>query len=413
MLNRITLIVFITTLLANNADAQLISQWDKAQQIQLNTITTAVPFLMISPDSRSGAIGDAGVALSPDANLTHWNPAKLGFVQKDIEVSVSYAPWLRALVNDMSLSYLSGYKKLNDRQAIGGSLRYFTLGNITFTDDFGQKIRDFKPAEFALDMSFGQKLSKNFSAGIAGRFVNSNLTGGTNVQGAQSRPGRTAAVDVSFFYSNDQLRVAGKKARLNFGLNVSNIGAKMRYTNSARRDFIPTNLRLGSAFTLNLDEYNQITATLDANKLLVPTPPIYANGTDEILSGMNPNVGVAQGIIQSFHDAPGQLEPGTNKVVAGSKLREELHEINLCGGFEYWYAQQFAVRTGYFHENLTKGNRQYITVGAGVRYQVITIDMSYLVSTTQQNPLANTLRFTIRFAVGGKAADEPKGEDAE
>ncbi|MEY2764261.1 MAG: hypothetical protein RLZZ205_685 [Bacteroidota bacterium] len=392
--------VLLAAWTGQKATAQLINQSDKAQQIQLNTITTAVPFLLIAPDSRSGALGDAGVALSPDANSVHWNMSKLAFGDKSMEFSVSYSPWLRALVNDMSLSYISGYKKLDKNRAIGGSLRYFSLGSITFTGEDAQTIREFTPSEFALDLGLSQKLSKNFSVGFAGRFVNSNLTGGINVQGAESKPGRTGAVDLSAFYTKPDARLFGKKLGINAGINITNIGAKMRYTNTANRDFIPTNLRLGTAITGYMDEFNKITFTLDFNKLLVPTPPIY--DTDgNIISGMDRNVGVAQGMIQSFTDAPGQLDENS-QVVKGSVGREELREINWGGGFEYNYAEQFAVRAGYFFEDLTKGNRQFITVGAGLKYQVLTIDMSYLISTTQQNPLANTLRFSLRFTIGDK-----------
>lgn len=374
----------------------------------LNTITTAVPFLQISPDSRSGAMGEAGVALSPDANSTFWNPAKLAFVEDDLELSLSYSPWLRQLVNDMSLAYLSGYKRISKRQTVGGSLRYFTLGNITFTDEVGTVIRDFKPNEFALDMSFGQQFSEKLSGGIAARFVNSNLTGGTNVLGAESKPGRAVAVDISVFYTNPKLKIGGKDTRLNLGADISNIGNKMRYTNSDQRDFIPTNLKLGTAVTVTLDQYQEITMALDFNKLLVPTPPRYAATGDSILLGMDPDVGTATGMIQSFYDAPGNVDNEGNPI-AGSAFKEELREINIGGGFEYWYDKQFAFRTGYFYENYTKGNRQFITLGAGLKYQVINIDMSYLISTTQQNPLANTLRFTLRFAVGaggGRSEDE-------
>jgi hypothetical protein len=396
-------------LLATVTTQAQLTQIDRAQQVQLNTITTAVPFLGIAPDSRSGALGDAGVALSPDANLTHWNPAKLSFVDNDLEVSMSYSPWLRALVPDMSLGYLSGYKKINKRQSVGGSLRYFTLGNITFTDINGSTTREFKPAEFAVDMSFGQRLSENLGGGIAARYVNSNLTGGSNVEGASSKAGQAVAVDVSVFYSNDKIKLAGKKARINWGAAVTNIGNKMRYTNTARRDFIPTNLRLGYALTMNMDEHNSLTLTTDFNKLLVPTPPKYKNNSDTIVSGMDPNVGTAQGIVQSFYDAPGQIDQVTGEVIAGSKFKEELREINIGGGLEYWYDNQFAVRTGYFYENITKGNRQFITLGAGLKYDVLTIDISYLISTTQQNPLANTLRFSLRFGINKKDRKSEEG----
>jgi len=396
-------------LCAKEGRTQLISQSDKAQQIQLNTITTAVPFLLIAPDSRSGALGDAGVALSPDANSIHWNLSKLAFSDKPMEFSLSYSPWLRSLVNDMSLSYLSGYKKLNKNTAVGGSLRYFSLGSITFTDEYGTTLREFTPKEFALDYGISQRLNKYFGVGFTGRFVNSNLTGSTNIQGAESKPGRTGAVDLSGSFINNDLRIKGKKVGVAAGVNISNIGAKMRYTNTANRDFIPMNLKLGGAFTTFMDEYNKLTFTLDLNKLLVPTPPIYDSTGTEILSGMERNVGVAAGMIQSFYDAPGQIDQNGN-VVSGSIGREEMREVNISTGLEYWYAEQFAVRAGYFFEDLSKGNRQFITVGAGLKYQVLTIDMSYLVSTTQQNPLANTLRFSLRFAIGDKSESQEAPE---
>ena len=394
------------TLMCNSLLAQLSNTTPTRGIEQLNTITTAVPFLQITPDSRSGALGDAGVALSPDANATFWNAAKLAFVEEDVELSLSYSPWLRALVNDMSLAYLSGYKKLSKNQAMGASLRYFTLGNITFTDEVGTQIREFKPNEFTLDVSFGQKFSESFSGGIAIRYIYSNLTGGTNVSGADTKPGMGVATDVSVFYTKGRMSVGGKDARLNIGANVNNIGNKMRYTNSDKRDFIPTNLKLGTAFTVNLDKYNQITALVDFNKLLVPTPPRYNAASDSILAGKDPNVGVATGIVQSFYDAPGDVS-NEGTIIEGTVLKEELREINIGGGLEYWYDQQFAFRTGYFYEHYTKGNRQFITLGAGLKYQVLTIDLSYLISTTQQNPLANTLRFSLRFALGSnKKSDE-------
>jgi len=383
------------------SNAQLNNQGTRAQQVQLNTITTAVPFLLIAPDSRSGGIGDAGVALSADANSIHWNPAKMAFAENEFELSMSYSPWLRKLVNDMNLAYLSGYKKLNKNQAIGGALRFFSLGEITFTDETGTALRNFKPAEYSLDIAFSQRLSERFSGGIAARFVNSNLTGGVQALGADTRPGRSAAVDVSMFYTNDDLELGDKDATLNFGLNISNIGTKMSYTETAERDFLPANLRIGTALTLDLDEYNKITFTVDANKLLVPSPPVYSQEDgSQIVSGYDPNVGVATAIVQSFYDAPGIVtfdENNNPSVEAGTVLREELREINLGGGLEYLYDNQFAFRTGYFYEHYTKGNRQFITLGAGLKYTTFALDLSYLISTTQQNPLANTLRFTLRL----------------
>lgn len=386
-----------------------------SQQVQLNTITTAVPFLMIGPDSRSGALGDAGVALSPDANSLHWNPAKMAFSENEVEFSLSYAPWLRALVDDMNLAYLSGVKRLNKRQAWGAALRYFSLGNITFTDETGTTIRDFQPAEFSLDVGYSQKLSDKFSGGIAGRFINSNLTGGTNVLGANSKPGRSVAVDVSAFYSNPRTKFAGRDAAFNWGLNISNIGAKMSYSESADRDFIPTNLKLGSALTMKLDEYNSLTFTADANKLLVPTTPIYDQESGvNIVSGYEPNVGVATAMMQSFYDAPGIVnfnQDGTYTVEEGSILREEIREWNIGGGIEYLYNDVFAFRTGFFNEHYSKGARQFITLGAGIKYTVFTVDLSYLISTRQQNPLANTLRFTLRLQFSDLVNSSGDSED--
>jgi hypothetical protein len=378
---------------------------------QINTITTAVPFLMISPDSRAGGMGDGGVAVSADANAIHWNPSKLAFAEHDGEFTMSYSPWLRNLVPDMSLAYLAGYKRLsNKKSAIGGSLRYFNLGSILFTDQNGSTIRDFKPAEFAVDLVFAQQFSENFSGGVAIRYINSNLTGGISVQGANTKAGQSVAADVSMFYTKPDMQVGDKDATFSFGLNISNIGAKMSYSETAAQNFIPINLRLGPAFTLDLDKYNKLTFAFDVNKLLVPTPPVYqldengalildpATGEYVIASGKNPNVGVATGMIQSFSDAPGNVSYDGNIIIEdGSQLREELREINIGGGLEYWYAEQFAFRTGYFWEHYTKGNRKYVTLGAGVRYNVFSLDLSFLIANTARSPLANTLRFTLGF----------------
>ena len=413
MLRKTLALSVIGLALLGDANAQLSSNTAANQTLQLNTITTAVPFLMIAPDSRSGGMGDAGVAISADANSIHWNPAKMSFAEDEFEVSLSYSPWLRALVDDMNLAYLSGYKRLNKKQAFGAALRFFSLGVITFTDDQGTPIRDFKPNEYSLDFAFSQKLSDRFSGGVAARYIHSNLTGGTSIGGANSRPGRSAAVDLSFYYENPKVKIGKKDAIWAMGVNISNIGAKMSYTETANRDFLPTNLKLGSAMTFLLDDYNKFTLTLDLNKLLVPTPPVYlkdedgqfvvdpATGDFVVASGRNPDVGVASAIFGSFNDAPGDVtifEDGTVEVAPGSVLREELREINISGGFEYWYDNQFSFRGGYFYEHPTKGNRQFITLGAGIRYNVFGIDLSYLISTTQQNPLANTLRFTLKLS---------------
>jgi hypothetical protein len=391
---------------------------------QLNTITTAVPFLLISPDSRAGGMGDAGVAVSPDANAIHWNPSKLAFAPNDGEFSMSYSPWLRNLVPDMSLAYLAGYKRLaNKRSTIGGSLRYFNLGSILFTDIAGNTIRDFKPSEFAVDLAFAQQFGENFAGGVAIRYVNSNLTGGISVQGANSKAGQSVAADVSFYYFRPDIQMSGdKEGTFAFGLNISNVGAKMSYTETAAQDFIPINLRLGPSYKLDLDRYNSITFNMDVNKLLVPTPPVYlldennavvmdpVTNRPAVASGRDPNVGVAAGMIGSFTDAPGNVsydDNGNIVVEDGSRFREEMREFNLAGGFEYWYAEQFAFRTGYFWEHYTKGNRKYFTLGAGVRYSMFSLDLSYLIANAQRSPLANTLRFTLGFRFEGGKAKKP------
>lgn len=416
MLRRVVLTGVVLLAIGLTANAQLSPQAQRAQDVQLNTITTAVPFLMIAPDSRSGGMGDVGVAISPDANSIHWNASKLAFAEKELEVSLSYSPWLRKLVGDMSLAYLSGYRRLNKMQTIGVALRYFSLGNITFTDNNGNTLRDFKPAEYSVDVAFAQKLSEKFSGGITARYINSNLTGSTNVGGADSKPGRSVAVDISMYYVSDKLDMGGKDATLSFGTNISNIGAKMSYTNTQQRDFLPANLRLGSSLKLDMDEFNSLTFSLDANKLLVPTPPIY-DPEDEnvILAGKDPDVGVATAVVQSFYDAPGNIEVdsyGNVLVEKGSVFKEEMREISIASGVEYWYDNQFAVRFGYFYEHYTKGNRQFLTLGAGLKFNVFAMDVSYLISTTQNNPLADTLRFTLRleFAELNKASSDDEEE---
>ena len=354
----------------------------------LNTITTAVPFLLISPDSKAGAMGDVGVATTPDANSIHWNPAKLAFVEDDMGFSMSYVPWLRALVPDINLSYLAGYRKLNDNEAIGLELRYFSLGDITFTDILGTTIGQYKPSEFALGTSYSRKLSDNFSLAISGRYIYSNLTGGQSAGGIPTVAGQSIAADISGYYTKP-IRLGGRDVDLAIGGNISNIGSKISYTETSVQDFIPINLRLGTAIGTEFDDYNKMSFAFDINKLLVPTPPIYEDG--EIVVGEEPDVSVVSGIFQSFGDAPGGFG-------------EEMREINYSIGTEYWYANQFAIRAGYFFEHDTKGGRKFFTFGSGVKYNVFALDFSYLINASRSingnNPLANTMRFTLVFDFG-------------
>ena len=366
----------------------------------LNTITTAVPFLLISPDSKSGAMGDVGVATTPDAASMHWNPAKLSFTKDDIGIAVSIVPWLRELVPDINLQYIGGYFKLNDNEAIGYELRYFSLGDITFTDGTGAVIGQYKPNEMAVGTAYSRKLSRDFAIAISARYIYSNLTGGQTAGGTETIAGQSLAADVSTYYTKP-ITIADKKSDISFGMNISNIGKKISYTETITRDFIPINLRIGTDISTEIDEYNKMSFAIDFNKLLVPSPPIY--DTDgNLIAGKDPEVSVVSGMFQSFGDAPGQIDENGDPV-PGSIFKEEMREINVSAGFEYWYANQFALRAGYFHEHDTKGGRKYLTFGSGVKYNVFALDFSYLISTSNiggTNPLANTMRFTLVFDLG-------------
>jgi len=366
----------------------------------LNTITTAVPLLLISPDARAGAMGDAGVATTPDANSIHWNPSKLAFIDDDMGFSVSYTPWLRALVPDINLAYISGYKKIDKDQAIGATLLYFSLGNIVFTNANGDPNGEFNPNEFAFDIAYTRKLGSNFSGGLALRYIFSNLTGGYYIESAgQSKPGQSVAADISIYYQKE-VGLGEKDGLFAYGMNISNIGSKIAYTETADKDFIPINLRTGMSLTIDIDDYNSIAFVGDVNKLLVPTPPVYAEdstGNRVIVAGKDPERSVPSGIFGSFADAPGILDESGNRSV----FKEEMREFTYSVGMEYWYDKQFAIRAGYFHEHETKGNRKYFTLGAGLKYNVFGLDFAYLLPTQARHPLENTLRFSLVFDFEG------------
>jgi hypothetical protein len=379
------------------------------EQLQLNTITTSMPFLSITPESRGGAMGEAGTALSANSTSIFWNTAMLNFADDDAEISVSYTPWLRKLTNDIHLSYLSGYKRLGTKQAIAASLRYFSLGEITFTDANAQFIREDKPNEFELALGYAFRLAEKHSIGINGKFAYSNLTGGLVVAGAQTKAGIAGIADISYAYRNDDFKWFEKRGVYSLGVTLNNIGNKIAYSETSRRDFLPMNLKIGNAVTLEIDKYNKFTYSLDLQKLLVPTPGLYDNG--QLISGKSSDVGVIAGLVQSFYDAPGvvsvddngdyiQNADGTYAVVQGTRLKEELTEINIATGFEYWYANSFALRGGFFYENRNKGDRKYFTAGIALQYNLFGVDISYLAALKRDNPLANTLRFTLRFKLG-------------
>ena len=364
----------------------LISLTSRLNSQELNAIQTVVPFLTIAPDSRAGAMGDVGAATTPDIYSQHWNPAKFAFIDGRAGVGISYSPWLRNLVPDINIAYLTGYYRIDEKQVASGSLLYSSLGDVHFTDDFGNLERTFKPNELAFDLGYSRIFAEHFSGGIAFRFIYSNLTGGSYSGGDATKAGTSFAADISGYYNNT-VSMFGKDGEVGLGVNFSNIGSKMSYSDDQASDFIPMNLRLGGSGTVELDEFNKLTLAVDFNKLLVPTPPKYSSSNpDSIIAGKDPNVSVPVAIFQSFYDAPGGFS-------------EELREWTASIGLEYWYSNQFALRAGYFHENESKGNRKYFTAGAGFKLRGFTIDFSYLMPTVSNHPLARTLRFSLAFDI--------------
>ena len=349
-----------------------------------NAVNTGVPFLMITPDARAGALGDAGTALSPDANAMHHNASRLAFVENDMELSATYTPWLRGIVKDVYMAYLSGYKKLENGQAVGLALRYFSLGDVQFTDENGESLGTGRPNEFEVNLGYTRKLGERFSASVSAKFIYSNLAAGQNLGGQEITSATSVATDLGLTYKLP----LNKDEDLQLGLALTNLGAKVSYTESIYKDFLPANFSLGGAYNVDFDEYNSITLIAEVNKLMAPTP-IHPESDDYDTNGNNvPDYreqSVVEGILNSWSDAPGGFE-------------EELREFNFSFGAEYWYDQQFAVRAGYFTEHRLKGNRKYLTLGLGVKYNVFGLNFSYLVPTNgQRNPLDNTLRFSLIF----------------
>jgi hypothetical protein len=364
---------------------------------QTHTTTTAVPILMLSPDARGAALGDAGVATSPDANGAFYNPGKLGFVDYKYAVSPSYSPWLRQITDDMSLSYLSGYGKVGERGAIAASLMYFSLGQIDYRDGSNLPNGTFNPKEYAFTVSYGQKLGENFGLGISARYVRSNLVG--NTPGNDAQAGNSFAADLGVYYSKDATIGTGVY-NLAFGAALTNLGNKMVYTDPTNASFLPTQLRLGTALTREIDTYNKITLVFDATKLLVPSPyyedPYNNQDATQVnrvtqINKERQQQAIVSGIFSSFHDAPGGF-------------KGELQEIDLHTGLEYWYNNTIAARVGYFYENPHTGDRQYLSFGLGAKLSVFGVDGTYLVPNSQANPVANTIRVSLHFNLN-KLAD--------
>ncbi len=359
----------------------------KAQE-EYNVIPTAVPALMIAPDARSAGMGDLGVSTSPDVYSMHWNPAKYAFIEDDFSLGLAYTPWLRKLVPDMNIAYLAVSKRVSSKSTVAGSLLYFNLGDINFRGDDNQDLGTYRPNEFAIDLCYSRKLGDYLSAAVAARYIRSDLTQGV---GNYQKAAWSVAADVGVYYQRP-VYMGSVDGEFSWGVAITNMGSKMNYSKAnTKSDFIPTNLRLGPSLKINIDEFNSIAFSVDVNKLLVPTPPIYGTNGVDILKGKNPDVSMIQGMIQSFYDAPGGFS-------------EEMKEFTLSVGAEYWYNKVFAVRAGFFHEAKMKGNRRYLTFGAGLRYNVFALDVSYLVpvnnnATSGVNPLEGTLRFNLTFNI--------------
>ena len=354
-----------------------------AQSNKINVVTSAVPFLRITPDARSGGMGDAGIATSPDANSSFSNLAKTPFNTSKSGVAINYVPWLRDLaVNDVYLASLAGFYKIDEEQAISASLRYFSLGSIQFTDANGNDLQTYRPREFAFDAGYSRKLSAKNSIGIGVRYINSNLAKGqVGSSGPTYKAGSTVAGDLHFYHHGAKENGEG----FNWGATLSNLGGKISYTNDAtQKDFIPANLGIGGAYTKVFDEDNKITFALDLHKLLVPTPPSIG---DSAGIAKYRSKGVVSSWVSSFGDASGGIS-------------EEIQEVNAALGIEYWYNNQFAFRAGYFYENPSKGNRKFFSVGAGLKYNVFGLNFAYLFpsgSGSTRNPLSNTYRFGLVF----------------
>lgn len=388
-------ILFILFFILNTGQSQY---WDANKHCVINastgecipnTILTALPFLRINPDARSGALGDAGLAISPDPNAMHYNAARLAFAENNFAVSATFSPWLRNLgIDDIYLLYLSSYLKIDQYQTAGLAVRYFSLGKIEFRDENGNDLGTGEPNEFEFVGAYSRKLSEKLSASLSAKFVYSNLASGRTVGANTITPAKSFAADVGVYYKT-KMGASGRRNYLSLGASVTNIGSKVTYVKGLVKDAIPTNLGIGANYEMNFDDFNSINLILDINKFLVPTPIPPGNSEYDI----SPKDSIADyrqkplfsGIFGSFSDAPGGA-------------REELQELMYSLGIEYWYDKQFAVRAGYFHENSLKGNRQYLTLGCGFKYNVFGMNLSYLVPTNNtRSPLANTIRFSLLF----------------
>jgi len=362
---------------------------------QLNSIPTSVPFLTIAPDGRSSGMGDGGAATIPDVNSQHWNVGKYSFVEGKAAISLNYIPWITNLIPDINHFYLSGFYKIDGKNTLSSSFRYFSLGSTTFSSVIMPGTH-YNPREFALDAGYSRRFTNNFSAGVVLRYIHSDLSDGTTGPGGQIiNVGEAVAGDLGLYYQKE-IQLQEKAAQWALGLHISNIGTPISYMETDEGTPIPTNLRLGGRFSYEFNEHNSLSIHSDLNKLLVPTPALYESDsiTDQLVlvRGKHAPESVIRGMLQSFIDAPGVLrEDGSYSVTA-----EEVHEISFALGAEYWYKKLLAFRTGYFHEHASKGNRNFYTFGLGTRYRFISLDLSYLLPAVGRNsPLYNTFKLSL------------------
>jgi hypothetical protein len=360
-------------------------------QSDYRPVYSTIPYLTITPDSRGGAMGDLGVATSPDVNSQNWNPAKYAQIKNKAGVTTAFTPWLRNLVNDINLLYVAGFYKPDDKQAVSASLKYFSMGELVATgENPGENFGTFNPNEFSIDVGYSRMLSRNFSGALALKFIRSDINGGKSFMGQDYNPGYSYAADLGFYYQHP-MDLGGLDGEVAWGISFLNLGSKISYTSGTDKQFIPATIRLGGRYTLNIDDYNSLSLSAELSKLMVPTPAVYQDTTDDsndnpvLISGRTTPNSLPQSWLQSFYDAPGGF-------------KEEMQEIMFSVGAEYWYRESFAMRAGYFNENQHKGNRKYFAVGVGLKLNVFFIDFSYLISTTgKSNPLANTMRFSLGF----------------
>ena len=363
---------------------------DDTKEKLFNPVSYAVISQTIAPDAHGGGLGDVGAATDPDVNSQYWNPAKYPFNISRAGVSLNFTPWLRSLVNDMNLAYLSGYYRIGDYSAVSASLRYFNMGEV-YTDDpsVNANATTINPYEMSFDVAYSMMLSEKFSLAAAIRWIYSDMRFGYK---EDSSPASAFAADIAAYYQN-YVNIGQRECQLGIGLDISNIGSKITFSGEEYSEFLPANLRLGASLMIPIDEYNRITLAADANKYLVPTVPQQEEGEDaaeykdRVLREYN-DVSAISGIFKSFSDAPGGF-------------KEELEEVNYGLGAEYVYNDKFALRAGYHHESQSKGNRKYFTVGAGFKMNVFSLDAAYVVATAKSNPLDQTLRFTLSFDMDG------------